>query len=78
MNKTTVRLLIGKDIILAPKEKLHTYRNRLNGEIVYSSSLYNAKYIDGVEFIQVFSKPQNPTLRKVNLMKKDNLERIAV
>lgn len=72
------KLTIGKDISLVKGEKLQTYRNRINGEIVYSTNKYTSKTIDGVEFLMVFPKPKTPSARKVNLMKKDQLERISV
>ena len=72
------KLMIGKDIALAKGEKLQTYRNRINGEILYSTNKYGSKVIDGVEFLMVFPKPRTPKDRRVNLMKKDQLERVSV
>lgn len=73
---TTKKLTIGKDISLAKGEKLQTYRNRINGEIIYSTNKCGSKVIDGVEFLEVFPKPKTPSERRVNLMKKDQLERV--
>lgn len=72
------KLMIGKDISLAKGEKLQTYRNRINGEILYSTNRCGIKVIDGVEFLEVFPKPKIPSERRVNLMKKDQLERVTV
>jgi hypothetical protein len=58
-------------------EKIITYRNRLNGDIVYSSSQYKTNIIDGVEFLLVFPKPAAPNTRRTNWMKKDTLERVS-
>lgn len=49
------------------------FKNRLNGDIVYSQNA-QTKFIDGVEFLEVFSAP---TPHRKNWMKKDNLERIS-
>jgi hypothetical protein len=55
-------------------ERILTFKNKFTGELVYSSSLYNSKVIDGAEFIQVFPKPVTPDARRLNWMKRDNLE----
>jgi len=73
-----MKLTIGKDIALAKGEKLQTYRNRINGEVLYSTNMLGSKTIDGVEFLMVFPKPKSPRDRRVNLMKKDQLERVSV
>ena len=75
---TTVKLEIGKDIILAKGEKLLTYKNKITGEIVYSTSKYTHVWADGKEFIMVFRKPAVPNGRRVNLMAADSLERVRV
>lgn len=49
------------------------FKNRLNGDIVYSQNA-QTKFIDGVEFLEVFSAP---TPHRRNWMKKDNLELIS-
>lgn len=75
---TTAKLEIGKDIILERGEKLITYRNRINGEILYSTSKYEPVWADGKEFIPVFKKPVSPKSRRVNLMAADAVERVRV
>lgn len=76
--KTTAKLEIGKDIILAKGEKLHTYKNKFSGEIVYSTSKYEHVWSDGKEFIPVFKRPISPKERRVNLMAADAVERVRV
>lgn len=77
-NMTNVKLEIGKDIVLEKGEKLLTYRNKVTGEFVYSTSKYDHVWSDGKEFILVFRKPAVPTGRRVNLMAADSLERVRV
>ena len=57
-------------------ERILTFKNKFNGEFVYSSTLYQPKLIDGTEFIMVFPKPAAPKERRTNWMKRDNLELI--
>lgn len=57
-------------------EKILKYRNRLNGDILYSSSNYKTNIIDGVEFLLVFTQLVEPNLRRTNWMRKDNLEKV--
>ena len=52
---TTPRLEIGKDILLEKGEKLFTFRNKVNGEILYSSSKYEVVNRDGKNFIPIFN-----------------------
>ena len=58
-------------------ETITQYRNKFNGDIVYSSNKYKTNIIDGVEFLMVFPKPTTPNSRRINWMRKDNLERIS-
>ena len=55
-------------------ETILTFKNKFTGEFVYSSTKYDKKIIDGAEFIMVFPKPAAPNERRVNWMKKENLE----
>lgn len=71
-----MKLENGKDIILGKGEKIQTYKNKFNGEVFYSSNLYETAIIDGNEFLKVFPKPISPSIRRINLMRKDLLERI--
>ena len=73
-----MKLTVGKDITLLDGEKLLTYRNRINGEILYTTNKYNPKVIDGVEFMMVFTKPTSPKNRRECWMRKDTLERVSV
>lgn len=72
-----MKLTDGKDIILESDEKIATYRNRMTGDIYYTSNLYNNKYIDGAEFLRVFPKPISPKVRRLNWIRKDQLEKIT-
>ena len=54
-------------------EKIRKFKNRLNGDIVYSQNA-QTKFIDGVEFLQVFS---DAAPHRKNWMKKDNLELVS-
>ena len=55
-------------------ERIITFKNKFTGDLVYSSSLYNSKIIDGAEFVLIFPKPAAPEARRTNWMKRDNLE----
>lgn len=74
---TTGRLEIGKDIQLAKGERLLTFKNKITGEFVYSTTRYKTQNISGKDFIPVFSKPRTPSERRVNLIAFDALERIG-
>lgn len=74
----TARLEIGKDIFLEKGERLLTFKNKFNGEIVYSTNLYENVYRDGKTFIPVFRKPFNPKERRINLIAADAVERVKV
>ena len=72
----TKRLKIGVDIVLDKGERLITYRNKINGSIVYSTSKSEKTERDGKVFVTVFEKPVLPNLRRNFLMSLDALERI--
>lgn len=74
----TSKLEIGKDIILERGEKLLTYKNKITGEIVYSTSKYSTQNIQGKDFLPVFKKPKSPKERRVNLIALDAIERVRV
>ena len=74
----TVRLAVGKDILLEQGERLFTFRNKFNGDILYSTSKYQVENINGKEFIPVFKKPLNPRDRRVNLIAMDAIEKVKL
>ena len=75
---TNTRLEIGKDILLEKGERLFTFKNKFNGEILYSTNKYQIQIRDGKEFTPVFKKPNNPRDRRVNLIASDALEKVIV
>jgi hypothetical protein len=77
-NSTKVKLVDGEDIHLEHGERLSTFKNKVTGEVFYSSSKYETKNIQGKDFIPVFKKPHNPKERRINLIAVDALDRIRV
>jgi hypothetical protein len=75
---STGRLEIGKDIHLEKGERLLTFKNKFNGELMYSTSKYQIVNREGRDFIPVFKKPFTPKDRRVNLIAMDAIERIKV
>jgi hypothetical protein len=73
-----VRLAVGKDILLEQGERLFTFKNKFNGDILYSTSKYQVENINGKEFIPVFKKPLNPKDRRVNLIAMDAIEKVKL
>jgi hypothetical protein len=73
-----VRLAVGKDILLEQGERLFTFKNKFNGDILYSTSKYEVENINGKEFIPVFRKPLNPRDRRVNLIAMDAIEKVKL
>lgn len=55
-------------------EVLTSFRNRINGDVVYTSNMYKSRYVDGAEYIMVFPKPAAFNIRRTNWMRKDSLE----
>jgi len=74
----TVRLAVGKDILLEQGERLFTFKNKFNGDILYSTSKYQVENINGKEFIPVFKKPLNAKDRRVNLIAMDAIEKVKL
>ena len=74
----TVKLAVGKDILLEQGERLFTFKNKFNGDILYSTSKYQVENINGKEFIPVFKKPLNPKDRRVNLIAMDAIEKVKL
>lgn len=54
-------------------EKILTYKNRLNGDILYSNTKFEPKFIDGVEFLQVFTDDYP---NRKYLIRRESLERL--
>jgi hypothetical protein len=73
-----VELVDGKDIILDRGEKIITFKNKVTGEIIYSTSKYKIQNIQGKDFLPVFKKPYNPKDRRVNLIAMDAIDRVKV
>jgi len=73
-----VRLAVGKDILLEQGERLFTFKNKFNGDILYSTSKYQVENINGKEFIPVFKKPLNAKDRRVNLIAMDAIEKVKL
>ena len=57
---------------------LFTFKNKFNGDILYSTSKYQVENINGKEFIPVFKKPLNPRDRRVNLIAMDAIEKVKL
>ena len=53
--------------------KLTLVKNKFNQDLLYTSPEWPTKEIDGVQFISVKIRPQDPYLK---LMRKDQIERI--
>ena len=70
------KLMIGKDILLDKNEKLITFRNKINGDIFYSTSKYSPVIRDGQEFLPVFQKSAPPKERRINFMALSALEKV--
>jgi hypothetical protein len=51
------------------------YKNKFNGERFWTIKDISSKFVDGVEFIQVFNEAEGKTARN-KLMRADSLERI--
>lgn len=68
-------LVDGRDIRLKHNERISIVKNNITGDQYYTSNLYT-KFIDGVEFIGVFQKPLDPTQRRINWMKRDQLVKV--
>ena len=74
---TAGRLEIGKDIILEKGEKLLTFKNKFNGELVYSTTKYENVTLDGKEFVPVFRRPISPKDRRFNYIAADAIEKVV-
>ena len=71
-------MVIGTDILLDKGERLFTYKTKISGEIYYSTSKYKNNFIDGTEFLTVFTKPRTPKERRTMMIRADALERIRL
>lgn len=78
MKNIEARLIDGKDIHLEKGECLFTFKNKITGEIVYSTSKYVVQNIQGKDFIPVFKKPFNPKERRINLIAMDAVDRVKI
>lgn len=56
------------------RDEVVALRNRINGEIFYTIKNSDTRFIDGVEYLKVFSAPPTPAVR-FNWMRKDSLDR---
>lgn len=71
MENTLPQLMAGKDIDLSPGERINIVKNKINGDIYYSSNRYEQE-INGEKFIGVFRRPVNKQV-KINWMRRDHL-----
>lgn len=71
MNDQLPVLVVGKDIDLAPGERIRIVKNRINGDLYYSSNQYQQE-IGGEKFVGVFRRPVNKQV-KINWMRQDQL-----
>jgi hypothetical protein len=78
ITKKELELVDGKDIFLERGEKIFTFKNKITGEILYSTNKYSMQNIQGKDFIPVFKKPSNPKDRRVNLILMDAIDRVKV
>lgn len=69
--KTLPKLQVGQDIDLSPGEKIKIVKNKINGDLYYSSNQYQHE-INGEKFVGVFRRPVNKQV-KVNWMRQDHL-----
>ena len=77
-NQSTGKLEIGKEIYLERGEKLLIFKNKFNGEIVYSTTKYELVNREGRDFLPVFKKPNSPKERRVNLIAMDAVDRVRI
>lgn len=61
-----------KNTLTGNNTEVVSYRNVLTGETVFSPKKSISKFIDGVEFIQIF----NPVKKTLNFMRKDSLRKV--
>lgn len=71
MNDQLPRLVVGKDIDLEPGERIRIVKNRINGDLYYTSNRYQQE-ISGEKFVGIFPRPVNKQIR-VNWMRQDQL-----
>ncbi len=71
MGNQLPKLTPGKDIDLQPGERISIVKNKINGELFYSSNKYEQE-ISGEKFIGIFKKPVNKQV-KINWMRRDHL-----
>jgi hypothetical protein len=65
-------MMIMKNTQIGSNPEVVSYKNILTGETVLSPKKSNSRFIDGIEFIQIF----NPAKNTINFMRKDSLRRI--
>ncbi len=75
MESQLPKLIPGQDIDLEPGERINIVKNKINGEMFYSSNRYEQE-IGGEKFIGIFKKPVNKQVR-INWMRRDHLIHVA-
>ena len=68
-------LIPGEDIYLKKGEVIEVVKSMYNDDQYYTSNLYT-KFIEGVEFAGVFTKPVTPRHRNIRWMRRDALCRV--
>lgn len=69
------KLIIGQDIDLEPGEKISIVKNKINGDMYYTSDRYQQE-ISGEKFIGIFRRPVNKQV-KINWMRRDQLVHVS-
>lgn len=75
MNDQLPQLVVGQDIDLVPGERINIVRNRINGDLYYTSDRYQQE-IGGEKFVGIFRQPVNKQV-KINWMRQDQLIKIG-
>jgi len=75
MNDQLPQLVVGHDIDIAPGERINIVRNRINGDLYYTSDRYQQE-IGGEKFVGIFRQPVNKQV-KINWMRQDQLVKIG-
>lgn len=69
------KLVAGQDIDLQPGERINIVKNKINGDLYYTSDRYQQE-IAGEKFIGIFRRPVNKQIR-INWMRRDQLVHVS-
>jgi len=75
MDNQLPELVVGKDIDLEPGERISIVKNKINGDLYYTSNRYQQE-ISGEKFIGIFRRPVNKQIR-INWMRRDQLIHVS-